>query len=70
MRSPRVSPAVTKEMAAVIKYLRKLGHAQHVIAARFGINQARVSEIENNKRFPGLPPDGSLPLDPQPKLPF
>jgi hypothetical protein len=57
-------------MAGKIKFLWKLGHLQHNIAARFGINQGRVSEVVNGKSHPGVPPDGTPPVDPQPKLPF
>jgi hypothetical protein len=57
-------------MAGKIKFLRALGHLQHDIAARFGINQGRVSEIMTGKLFPDTPPDGTPPGDPQPKLPF
>ena len=70
MRCRRSSPPVTPTMAAKIKFLRALGHVQHNIAARFGINQGRVSEVVNGKTHPNVPPDGSPPDDPQPKLPF
>lgn len=66
----RVSPPVDPEMAAKIKYLVKQGHVQHQIAARFGINQGRVSEIKNGKAFKGIPPDAKPPENPQPELPF
>ena len=45
----RRSPRVSREMAAKIKTLLKTGMAQHDIAARFGINQGRVSEINTGK---------------------
>lgn len=51
-RSPEVSP----EMAAIIKAMLAHGMAQHDIAARFGINQGRVSEVNNGKRHPDVPP--------------
>ena len=57
-------------MAAHIKHLVALGHMQHDVAARFGINQGRVSEIVNGKSHPDAPPDSSPPVDPQPQLPF
>jgi transcriptional regulator with XRE-family HTH domain len=57
------SPPVTPEMAAKIRALRKQGFMQHTIAAHFGINQGRVSEVENGQRHPTVPPDDSqLPL--------
>jgi transcriptional regulator with XRE-family HTH domain len=56
------SPPVTSEMAAEIRYLRKQkGLFSHQIAALFGINQGRVSEVLTGKRFPDVPPaQGSL----------
>jgi predicted XRE-type DNA-binding protein len=57
-------------MAAKIKHLCKIGHMQHDVAARFGINQGRVSEIVNGKAHQGVAPDSSPPDDPQPELPF
>ncbi|MDP1625588.1 MAG: hypothetical protein Q8L94_00545 [Parvibaculum sp.] len=51
------SPRLTREMAATIKWLvAKEGLLQHQAAARFGINQGRVSEVMSGKRFPGIPP--------------
>lgn len=47
-------PGVTPEMAAKIKHLLSLGMMQHDIAAHFGINQGRVSEINTGMRFPLL----------------
>lgn len=38
---------------AVEVWKRKLaGHLQHHIAANFGVNQGRISEILTGKRFP------------------
>lgn len=51
------SPPVTPAMAAEIRYLRKQkGLFTHQIAAQLGINQGRVSEVLNGKRFPDVPP--------------
>lgn len=50
------SPGVTPEMAAKIKHLLRLGMMQHHIAARFRINQGRVSEINTGRRFPDVEP--------------
>jgi hypothetical protein len=47
-------------MAAKIKTMLAFGMAQHDIAARFGINQGRVSEVNKGKRHPDVPP---APLD-------
>ncbi|MEQ8747344.1 hypothetical protein [Pyruvatibacter sp.] len=68
--SRRRSPNVTKQMAAQIKHLCDLGYNQHDIAARFGINQGRVSEINTGQKFSEVLPDGKPPKDPQPMLPF
>lgn len=49
----KASPPVTPEMAAEIrflKYTKKLYN--HQIAALFGINQGRVSEVLTGKTFP------------------
>ncbi len=47
------SPRVTPEMAATIKYLiERLGLYQHQVAALFGLNQGRVSEVMTGKRHP------------------
>jgi transcriptional regulator with XRE-family HTH domain len=56
------SPPVTPEMAAEIRFLRqKKGLFSHQIAALFGINQGRVSEVLTGKKFPDVPPaQGSL----------
>jgi hypothetical protein len=51
------SPPVTPAMAAEIRYLKKQkGLYNHQIAALFGINQGRVSEVMTGKRFPDVPP--------------
>lgn len=52
----RRSPEVSEEMAAIIKALLAQGMTQHDIAARFGINQGRVSEIHKGKRHPSILP--------------
>ena len=48
----RKSPPVTREMADHIRWLWRHGMMQHDIAAHYRINQGRVSEVVNNKRFP------------------
>jgi predicted XRE-type DNA-binding protein len=45
------SPRVTAAMASKIRTLVAKGMLQHDAAALFGINQGRVSEIVNGKRF-------------------
>lgn len=57
MTSKQPPVEVTANMAAVIKKLLKGGkHKQHEIAAMFGLNQGRISEINTGKRFPNIPP--------------
>ena len=48
----RRSPPVTEEMARHIRKLYRLGMMQHDIAAHYRINQGRISEVVNGKRFP------------------
>ncbi|SOC92577.1 hypothetical protein SAMN05216358_2733 [Rhizobium sp. AN5] len=52
MPTPRRSPKVTPDMAAAIKLLLRRKMMQHDIAARFGINPGRVSEINTGKLYP------------------
>lgn len=59
------SPTITFEMASEIKYLKiRMRLYNHQIAALFGINQGRVSEVMTGKRHPAAPPInyGSLSL--------
>lgn len=60
--SRQKSPRLTRALAAKIKYLYQhtdLNHAQ--IAAQLGaLNQGRVSEVINGKRFYDVPPAGAL----------
>lgn len=54
---PKSSPPVTAAMAGQIRYLKKAkGLYNHQIAALFGINQGRVSEVLTGKKFPNVPP--------------
>ena len=48
----RKSPTLTQEMADKIRWLHRHGMMQHDIAAHYRINQGRVSEVVNGKRFP------------------
>lgn len=57
------SPPVTKEIAAWIKLMLALGYFQHDIAAFFGMNQGRVSEIKTGKLWSQVPPARDLPPD-------
>jgi hypothetical protein len=53
VRASRVSPPLSLNDAVEIHRLRAMGHAQHVIAAKFGVNPGRVSEVRSGERFPG-----------------
>lgn len=53
----RKSPVVTPAMAAEIKaLLNSKTMNQHDIAAKYGINQGRISEINTGLKFPGVKP--------------
>ena len=52
-RSSPTSPSLTLADAIEIWKRRRLGEAIHSIAAGFGVNPARVSEVLSGKRFPG-----------------
>ncbi len=54
-RAERTAPPVTEDMALDIIKMLEEGIPQHDIAAHFGLNQGRVSEINLGKRFPDLP---------------
>jgi predicted XRE-type DNA-binding protein len=58
MTTRKRSPKVTREMAAKIKRYLLENIAQHDIAALFGINQGRISEIKTGKKFPDVPAAG------------
>lgn len=56
-RRSRSSPPLTAEIAAHIKRVAlDTDLAQHEIAAHLGLNQGRVSEVLNLKRFADTPP--------------
>ncbi len=57
----KASPPVTPQMAAEIRYLKSEKKLfNHQIAAFFGINQGRVSEVLTGKKFPEVAPDQGL----------
>ena len=56
------SPPLTEELAAAIKKLLPTGMHQHQIAALFGLNQGRISEVKNGKRYPDVSPAAQLPF--------
>ncbi len=47
------SRRLTEKDAVEIHILLEQGMLQHEIAALYGVNQGRISEIKNGKRFPG-----------------
>ena len=49
----RPSRKLTEEDAIQIWILLLQGMHQHKIAALYGVNQGRISEIKTGKRFPG-----------------
>jgi hypothetical protein len=56
--SPRKpSPKLTPKIVAKIKALLTRGFKQHDIAAMFGINQGRVSEINTGRKFVNVKPE-------------
>jgi hypothetical protein len=47
---------MTAEMASKAKTMvLRLGMAQHVAAAKLGVNQARICEVIHGERFPDAP---------------
>jgi hypothetical protein len=55
----RRSP-LTRELIAIIKRRLLNGEFQHDIAADYGLNQGRVSEILNGKRGSGIKPAAAV----------
>jgi uncharacterized protein (DUF433 family) len=47
---------LTRLQAAVIKARLEAGEHQHHIAADYGLNQGRISEIKAGKHFADVPP--------------
>jgi HD superfamily phosphohydrolase YqeK len=55
-RAARCSNPMTEELASKAKTMViRLGMAQHVAAARLGVNQARISEVIHGHRFKDAP---------------
>lgn len=51
------TPPMTAELAAkAITLVKSFGLKQHQAAAILGLNQGRISEVLNGKRFPHTPP--------------
>lgn len=56
-RNTNTSIPMTSDVAAKIKQLwRDTDLPQHKIAAMVGVNQGRVNEVVNGKRFAAVPP--------------
>lgn len=53
---------LTAQDIADIKVRLLLGEYQHHIAADYGLNQGRISEIKTGKRHSGPPPSGQVSL--------
>jgi hypothetical protein len=52
MRSKPISRSLTLADAVEIQRRRAKGEAQHVLAAEYGVNPARIAEVLTGKRFP------------------
>jgi hypothetical protein len=52
MRSKKISRKLTLEDPIEIHRRRWLGETQHVLAAAFGVNPRRISEVFAGKIFP------------------
>jgi hypothetical protein len=56
---------MTAKRAAIAKRLMMSGFYQHEVAAKLGVNQGRISEINTGKIFADIPPaqPDELPKD-------
>lgn len=55
-RAPRCSVPMTAELASKAKTMViQLGMAQHVAAAKLGVNPGRVCEVIHGRSFPDAP---------------
>lgn len=55
-RAPRCSKPMTVEIASRAKTMViRLGMAQHVVAAKLGVNPGRICEVVNGHRFVNAP---------------
>jgi len=57
--------SLTRADAAVIKGMLERGDPQHDIAAWFGVNQGRISDVNNGKIFAGVKPAPKRVLPPE-----
>lgn len=51
------------DQAAIIKLARQRGYYNHQIAAYWGFNQGRISEVNTGKAWPHVEPANDLPPD-------
>ncbi len=56
---------ITERDAALIRGMIKRGDRHHDIAAFFGLNQGRIAEVKNGKRFPEVLPVNADELPPR-----
>ncbi|MBL3609992.1 hypothetical protein [Rhodovulum sulfidophilum] len=66
--SKRARPSglkITERDAALIRGMIERGDRHHDIAAFFGLNQGRIAEVKDGKRFPKVPPASSDELPPR-----
>lgn len=55
-RAPRCSNPMTPEIASRAKTMvLRLGMAQHIVAAKLGVNPGRVSEAINSPKWAAVP---------------
>ena len=55
--------SIDAAVVAIVKRALSKGYFQHIIAGYFLINQGRVSEIKNGKRWSEVTPADCLPDD-------
>lgn len=61
---PKPTPRMDAALAAkAITLVKKLKLKQHQAAAVLGVNQGRISEVINGKRFAGTKPADQFDLD-------
>jgi hypothetical protein len=59
---------ITERDAALIRGMIERGDRHHDIAAFFGLNQGRIAEVKDGKRFPDVP--AASPDELPPKGPY
>lgn len=56
MKPIKPTPPMSVDLASKALRLVKMGFKQHQAAAILGVNQGRISEVVNGKRFNGVKP--------------